>query len=181
MKKKDLAARVVSLEEELRKRGEGRIRKTAYFVLLNPNVKSSDMEDKEVMSLLSDIVKYLADNIDSVITFNKEGHSYSTEFIKKIKVRFALEKGSGRRKKDGTYPEGGGCVHAHVVIYIEHLSNITITYDSLVELLEPEFRASFGKAGFISRPRLIQADMTEDYMTKSLTYKHGFKWKTITK
>lgn len=179
MKKRDLITKVQSLEETLRKRGEGRIRKTAYFILLNPNVKSSDMPDTEVMSLLTDIVKFMADNMRSIITFNKEGHAYSSEYIKKIKVRFAMEKGTGRKKKDGSYPEGGGCVHAHVVIYIEHLSNITITYESLVELLEPEFMASFGKRGFISRPRLIQADMTEDYMTKSLTYRNGYKWETL--
>jgi len=179
MKKKDLITRVNSLEEELRKRGEGRIRKSAYFILLNPNVKTSDMPDNEVMSLLSDIVKYLADNMESVITFNKDGHLYSGEYIKKIKVRFAMEKGSGRRRKDGSYPDSGGCVHAHVVVYIEHVSNITITYESLRDLLEPEFSAAFGKPGFISRPRLIQADMTEDYMTKSLTYANGYKWETL--
>lgn len=180
MKKRDLQIHITKLEEQLRKRGNGQIRKTAYFILLNPNVKVSDgLSDEEVSNLLSDIIKFLAENIESIIIFNKEGHIYSTEYIKKIKVRFAMEKGTGRRKKDGTYPEGGGCIHAHVVIYIEHTSNITITYEKLVELLEPEFRASFGKNGFISKPRLIQADMTEEYMTKSLTYRNGYKWETL--
>lgn len=180
MKKRDLQIHITKLEEQLRKRGTGQVRKTAYFILLNPNVKSSEgLPDSEVRSLLSDIVKYLADNIESVITFNKSGHSYTTEYIKKIKVRFAMEKGTGRRKKDGTYPEDGGSVHAHVVVYIEHTSNITITYESLAELLEPEFRSSFGKNGFISKPRLIQADMTEEYMTKSSTYRNGYKWETL--
>lgn len=180
MKKRDLQIHITKLEEQLRKRGNGQIRKTAYFILLNPNVKASDgMVDDEVKELLADIIRYLSDNIGSIITFNKEGHVYSTEFIKKIKVRYALEKGTGRRKKDGTYPEEGGSVHAHVVVYIEHTSNITITYESLVELLQPEFRSSFGKNGFISKPRLIQADMTEEYMTKSLTYRNGYKWETL--
>ena len=182
MKKRDLQIRVNKLEEELRKRGNGQVRKTAYFVLLNPNVRIGDgMTDDEVRSLLTDIIKYLAENMQEVITFNKTGHSYTSDYIKKIKVRYAMEKGVGRRKKDGTYPVDGGSVHAHVVLYIEHTSNITITYESLVALLEPEFNASFGKNGFISKPRLIQADMTEAYMTKSSTYRNGYKWVTLDK
>jgi len=180
MKKRDLLIHVSKLEEQLRNNGNGRMRKTAYFILLNPNCNARDgMEDTQVMSLLSDIIKFLSENIDEVITFNKEGHGYTKDYIKRIKVRYAMEKGTGRRKKDGTYPESGGCVHAHVVIYIEHYSNITIEYERLVELLEPEFMSSFGKKGFIGRPRLIQADRTEEYMTKSETYKNGYKWETL--
>jgi len=180
MKKRDLIAYNNKLEELLRQRGNGQVRKTTYFILLNPNLVPSDnVSDSEAKELLADIIKYLADNIGLVITFNKTGHGFTSDFILKIKIRYAIEKGSGRRRKDGTYPEEGGSIHAHVVVYIEHLSNITITYERLYELLSPEFRASFGKNGFISKPRLIQADMTEEYMTKSVTYRNGYKWETI--
>lgn len=168
------------LEETLRQKGEGRVRKTVYFILLNPNVRPTpNLSDDDIRRELSDIIKYLSKNLGKVITFNKPGHKYTTDYILTVRVRYALEKGFGRRNKKGEYPAEGGTVHAHVVIYIEHKSNITITQESIAELLQPEFRATFGKDAFISKPRLIQQDQTEDYMTKSLTYRNGFKWKTL--
>lgn len=168
------------LEENLRQRGEGRLRKSVYFVLLNPNVKPGPgFTEDQIKQELADIIQYLSNNVEDVITFNKSGHIYSTEHIKLVRIRYAIEKGYGRRKKDGSYPEEGGSIHAHLVLYIEHYSNITVTHESLSELLQPEFRAVFGKNAFISKPRLIQQDQTEDYMTKSTTYRNGYEWKTL--
>lgn len=168
------------LEETLRQKGEGRVRKTVYFVLLNPNIRASpNLSEEAIRQELSDIVQYLANNLKQVITFNKPGHKYTQEFIVTARLRFAIEKGYGRKNKDGAYPSQGGTLHAHVVIYIEHKSNITITQESLSELLQPEFLSVFGQRAFISRPRLIQQDQTEDYMTKSVTYRNGYEWKTL--
>lgn len=168
------------LEETLRQKGEGRLRKSVYFILLNPNTKPSPtLSEGEIKQELADVINYFADNLSKVITFNKGGHAYTSEYIKTVRIRYALEKGYGRRKKDGTYPADGGSIHAHVVLYIEHMSNITVTQESVSELLQPEFLAVFGKRAFISKPRLIPQDQTEDYMTKSDTYRNGFKWVTL--
>ena len=168
------------LEETLRQKGEGRLRKSVYFILLNPNVKpSANLDEETIRQELADIIAVFADNLDRVITFNKAGHAYTKEYMKTVRVRYAIEKGFGRRKKDGTYPEEGGSIHAHLVLYIEHTSNITVTQESVSSVIQPEFVAVFGKRGFVSKPRLIQQDQTEDYMTKSETYRNGYKWVTL--
>ncbi len=180
MKKKDMKIHITKLEEALRQRGEGRVRKSVYFILLNPNMKAgANLTDEDIRRELIDIVTLLAANLDKIITFNKEGHNYSKEYILKVRIRFAIEKGFGRRRKDGTYPEDGGTIHIHIVLYIEHVSNITVSYDKLDNFIQEEFVATFGKRGFVSKPRLIQQDQTEDYMTKSETYRNGYKWVTL--
>lgn len=180
MKKRDMQIHINKLEETLRQKGSGRIRKSVYFVLLNPNTKPTpNMSENDIRKELTDIIKYLGENLGKVITFNVSGHVFTNEYIVVARLRFAIEKGFGRRNKLGQYPEDGGTIHAHVVIYVEHKSNITITHESLSELLQPEFNAVFGKNAFISKPRLIQQDQTEDYMTKSETYRNGYQWKTL--
>jgi hypothetical protein len=180
MKKRDMQIHINKLEETLRQKGEGRVRKSVYFVLLNPNTRATpNMTDADIRRELVDIIKFLGEHLDKIITFNKTGHKYTKEYIDVARLRFAIEKGYGRKNKNGQYPEDGGTVHAHVVIYIEHRSNITITQESISDLLQPEFNSIFGKNAFISKPRLIQQDQTEDYMTKSETYRNGFKWKTL--
>ena len=95
MKKRDWIIHANKLEEQLRNRGEGRLRKTAYFILVNPNCTTADgLTDAQIKSLLADILQYLTDNIADVITFNKDGHEYTKEYIKLVRVRYAMEKGS---------------------------------------------------------------------------------------
>lgn len=180
MKKKDMIIHINKLEETLRQKGEGRVRKSVYFILINPNIKPSpNLSEEAIRRELADIINVFAECLEEVITFNKEGHAYTKEFIKVIRIRYAIEKGYGRRKKDGSYPEGGGSIHAHIVLYIEHTSNITVTHEKINDIFQREFLEVFGKNGFVSRPRLIPQDQTEDYMTKSETYRNGYKWVTL--
>lgn len=180
MKKKDMKIHINKLEETLRQRGQGRLRKSVYFILLNPNMKPGpNLTEEDIRRELADIITVFAENLDRVITFNIDGHEYTKEFMKTVRVRYAIEKGYGRRKKDGSYPDDGGSVHAHMVLYIEHTSNITVTHEKVSEVIQPEFLAVFGKRGFVSKPRLIQQDQTEEYMTKSETYRNGYQWVTL--
>lgn len=179
-KKKDLLIEIDKLNEKLSQRGSGKIRKTSYFLLLNSNSRpDGSTTEEDIENHLRDIIVFLGDNMDQVIEFNTSGHGWSSKYVESVDIKYAIERGSGRRKKDGTYPVGGGNIHAHVILTILHKSNITMTQEKLSDLLQPEFELYFGRRGFISRPRLISNNMVEEYMTKSKRYKEGHTWETV--
>jgi len=182
MKKQDLLKRLNVLEEESRRRGDKKVRFSKWNITLNPNTHVNDSinyTEDYIKTSLTDIIIYLADNLEKVIYFNNPEHEWFQPYIVSVKIRYALERGEGRQRKDGTYPESGGFIHAHVRIEITHRSNITLTYGRLKALLEPKFEEAFGKKGWISTPRLVSEDQTERYITKSKYYKKGYKWVTL--
>lgn len=182
MKKRDLIARNNVLEEENRRRGEGNLKFSKWNILLNPNThvdNTMNFTEEYIRESLIDIIVYLADNLEDVILFNKSDHGWYLPHIVSVKVRYAIEKGEGRRRKDGTYSEKGGFIHAHVRLEIAHRSNITLNYGRLSNLLQPRFEQAFGKKGLIGTPRLVSEDQTERYITKDKKYKKGVKWVTL--
>lgn len=182
MKKSDLIARNNVLEEENRRRGEGRLKYSKWNIVLNPNThvdNSINFTEDYIKDNIKQIIIHLADNLEDVIVFNKFDHGWHLPHIVSVKLRYAIEKGEGRRKKDGTYSQKGGFIHAHVRIEIAHRSNISLNYARLSSLLQPKFEQSFGKKGLIGTPRLVSEDQSERYITKDKKYKKGFKWVTI--
>lgn len=182
MKKRDLIARLNVLEEENRRRGVHKIRSSKWNITLNPNTYvngAMNYTENYIKNSLIEIIIYLADNLDQAIVFNNPDHDWYEPHIVKEKVKYAIEQGEGRQRKDGTYPETGGFIHAHVRIEVYHRSNITLSYGRLRKLLEPKFEEAFGKKGWISTPRLVSEDQTERYMLKSKYYKKGYKWVTL--
>lgn len=179
-KKSDLLKEIDKLNEELAKRGHNRQKTSTFFLLLNSNEATTNATEVESSRhYMTEIVQYLSDNMDQVITFQNENHDYSKEFIQNIDIKFSLEQSHGRKKKDGTYSEYRGQVHAHVLIAIEHKSNVQISYPALQELLQPKFEEYYTHNGFISRPKWIPDSMVEQYMTKSKEYESGHNWKKI--
>jgi len=182
MKKRDLVARLNVLEEESRRRGDKKVRFSKWNITLNPNTyidNAMNYTEKYIQDALRDIIILLADNLEEVIRFNDPDHEWYQPYIISAKVRYALEQGEGRQRKDGTYPATGGFIHAHVRIEITHRSNISLIYGALRKLLQPEFERSFGKQGYIGTPKLVSEDQTERYITKSKYYKKGYKWVTL--
>lgn len=182
MKKKDLIARLNVLEEENRRRGEKKVKYSKWFVTLNPNTKvdyAKGYSESYIENELLDIITYLYNNLRKVIVINNPEHDFYKPHIEKCVVKYVFEKGEGRRKKDGTYPEGGGLIHAHIRIEVTHNSNISLSWARMKNLLEPRFMLGFGKKGWISTPRLISEDKSERYITKSLKYKKGFRWVVV--
>lgn len=182
MKKRDLIARLNVLEEESRRRGDKQIKFSKWNITLNPNTyinNTLNYTEEYIKRALTDIIIHLADNLEQVIRFNNPDHEWFKPHIISAKVRYALEQGEGRRRKDGTYPETGGFIHAHVRIEIAHRSNISLSYILLRKLLQPEFELAFGKQGYIGTPKLVSEDQTERYITKSKYYKKGYKWVTL--
>lgn len=180
MKISDLEKEVERLNEELAKRGQGRERTSTYFILLNSNESpKNQIQVDSGKAYMTEIVQYLGDNMNQVIEFRDSSHEYSSEFIRNISIKFSLEQSKGRKKKDGSYSDYAGQVHAHVLVSIQHKSNIKISYARLQELLQPKFEEYFGHNGFIGIPKWIPDQMVEQYMTKSKEYQHGVSWKTL--
>ena len=182
MKKKDLVARLNVLEEESRRRGDGKVKFSKWNITLNPNTHTGVLPqytEEYIKNSLIDIIIYLADNLEEAIVFNNPDHEWYKPYIVNVKVRYAIEQGEGRRKKDGSYPDKGGFIHAHVRIEVTHRSNITLSYGRLSNLLQPRFEEQYPKKGWISTPRLVSEDQTERYITKSKYYKKGYKWVTL--
>lgn len=182
MKKRDLVARLNVLEEESRRRGDKKVKFSKWNITLNPNTyvnSAFNYTEQYIKDSLVEIIVYLADNLEDAITFNNPDHDWHLPYIVSVKVRYAIEQGEGRQRKDGSYPETGGFIHAHVRIEITHRSNISLAYGRLKRLLEPRFEEAFGKKGWISTPRLVSEDQTERYITKSKYYKKGYRWVTL--
>lgn len=182
MKKRDLIARLNVLEEEDRRRGNKAIRSSKWFITLNPNTyvnPSAGVTEDFIKEAIKQIILYLANNLEKVIDLNNPDHDWSTDYIVSVKIKYAIEQGEGRMRKDGSFPSNGGFIHAHVRIEIMHKSNISLSYSKLRALLQPEFMELFGKNGWISTPRLIGEDQSERYMLKSKYYKKGYKWVTL--
>lgn len=180
MKRADLVKEVDRLNEELAKRGEGRERTSTYFILLNSNESpKNETQIESGKAYMTEIVKYMGDNMESIVQFRDASHEYSSKYINDIKIKFSLEQSKGRKRKDGTYSDYSGQVHAHILVIIKHKSNIKLSYSELQELLQPKFDEYFGHNGFIGIPKWIPDQMVEQYMTKSKEYSGGHSWKTL--
>lgn len=179
MKKKDLLARLNALEEENRRRGEGKEKYSKWNILLNTNTPvdvSKGYTAEYITNELEQIIRYLYVNLRKVIVINKPEHSFYKPFIQSCLVKYVIEEGNGRQKSDGTYPRNGGLIHSHVRIEITHNSNISLSYVKLKRLLMPKFLEAFGRQGFIGTPKLVSEDQSERYVTKSKKYAKGFNW-----
>lgn len=180
VRKADLQKEVDRLNEELAKRGEGRTKKSTFFILLNSNESTKNPTEVESSrEYMKAISKKLGENAGEVIEFKDGSHSFNSKYIKNVNTKFVLEQSKGRRKKDGTYSEYSGQIHSHVLMTIEHKSNIQINYSALQRLLQPEFDKYYGHNGFIGHPRWIPDSKIEDYMTKSRDFSSGYRWKEV--
>lgn len=179
-KKADLLKEIDKLNEKLAQRGHNKQKTSTFFLLLNSNEATTNATEVESSrQYMTSIVQSLGDNMDKVITFQNGEHGYSKEYVQDINIKFSLEQSAGRKKKDGTYSEYRGQVHAHVLVTVNHKSNVKMDYGKLQELLQPEFDHYYGHNGFVSKPKWIPDQMVEQYMTKSKEYTYGHKWKSV--
>lgn len=152
---------------------------TQYFILVDTKRKCdpNDAFDKQFcIDYCDQIMREFADQIQTLVTFNRKTHSWTGEFIKDVKIKYAIEFGLGRLKKDGTRGKSGGTVHIHIYLTIYHHSNIQVTQEALADFFLPRILLHFGTRGFVSRPRLVPLNRIEEYMEKSF---QKAIWKTI--
>lgn len=145
---------------------------TSYFFLIDTKYKpKNSVDEKRVIDYCKEIMEGFIEAIyrNEIITFNLKGHGLTNEFIKDIKVKYVIEKGKGKLKKDGTRGNSGGTIHIHVYIIILHHTNITIHWDQLKDYFVPEIRHHIGTENpYVSRPHLIPLNRVEEYMEKDV-------------
>lgn len=179
-KKADLQKEIDRLNEELAMRGKGRSKTSTCFIQLNSNETTRNAtEEESSREYMKEIVKVMGDNVEKFVEFKDQSHSYTTEYVQNVNLKFALEKSRGRRKKDGTYSKHAGQIHAHALLTLTHKSNIGINYRALQELLGPEFVFRYGHNGYVGVPKFIPENGVEKYITKSKEYNSGYRWTSI--
>lgn len=167
------------LKEKNWARDPDRKKRSEWFFLVNTRYKPEDDFDKdrceayidEIMGDFSNAVR-----AGNIVDLNRKTHSWDTQYIDDVRIRYAVEVGKGKLKKDGTRGKSGGELHIHVLLTIYHHSNLTLTWESLVEFFQPPFMTFFAMKPFVSRPKLTTENRTIEYMEK------GFEnavWKVV--
>lgn len=180
LRKKDLEKELDRINELLAQKGHNKQKTSTFFILLNSNESTQNQTQVESSrEYMKEIVKTMGENTEKFVQFRDSSHKFTTEYVDNVNIKFALEQSRGRRKKDGTYSEHGGQVHAHVLMTVKHKSNISLDHQALQDLLQPEFNSYYGHNGFVGAPKWIPDSKVEDYMTKSKDYSGGHRWKEI--
>ena len=148
---------------------ETKLRRSEWFVLIDTKLKpksDSEFEDAKAYcdALMEDFARAIKEG--HIIKMNKASHRWDSQFIESVRVRYVVELGLGKLKKDGTRGKTGGTVHIHCLITIYHYSNISLPYENLVQFFEEPLRYRFGKKPFIGHPQLVKGSRTEEYMEK---------------
>lgn len=150
---------------------------TRYFFLVDTKLKPRDeFERQRAIDICDEMMREFANALESIVQINRKTHSWSPEWIQKVSIKYVVEIGLGRLKKDGTRGLSGGTVHIHVYLTIHHFTNLTVTQEALAAFFQPRILLQFGNRGFVSRPRLVPLNRIEEYMGKSF---ESTSWRTI--
>lgn len=141
-----------------------------YFILVDTKQKLDGLEpDSWYYDKIDEFMEQVfKENLDSIVSFNntkKRKHHWSKNYIDDVSVRYAVEIGH----KNQT-------LHLHIVLRIQHHSNISVKQEPINELATDFFLHTFGKKPFVAKPRLISVDKVEDYITKDRQFEHGVDW-----
>lgn len=179
VRKKDLEKEIDKLNEILAKKGHNRQKTSTFFLLLNSNdIPKNATEVESSMEYMKEIVQSIGENLDEFIEFSDKSHTYSKQYIDDVKIKFSLEQGLGRKKKNGEYSDHAGQVHAHALLTIKHKSNISIDREKFTEFMQKKYNDYYGHNGFAG-VKWVPDNALESYMTKSKRYAEGYKWKQI--
>lgn len=157
----------------------GTERVSDYMFLVNTRYRPTSWADFNLKEDFCDRLMYdftMAVQQGEIITLNKKKHQWNTDYIDRIRVRYVVELGKGKMKKDGKRGEVGGYVHIHVRLTIYHRSNITLTWESLKQFFDPPCWREFAEHPFIGHPKLIPQDRVDEYYGKSFK---EVEWKEI--
>ena len=157
-----------------------KLKHSEWFFLVNSHHKPEEGNPGRELSLefCDDLMREFAQQVrdGEIITINKKKHSWTGEYIKNIKIRYVTEIGLGKLKKNGERGKTGATAHIHVLLTVHHTSNISLTWENLYEFFNPRMVELFGKNPFVSRPKLIPQNRTEEYMEKGF---EEAEWKEI--
>ena len=153
-----------------------KLKRSQWFFLVNSRHKPQPMDGSEdyLDALMQDFAVQV--KAGEIITMNRKTHAWLPEYIDEVRIKYVVELGKGKLKKDGTKGKSGGTIHLHVYLSVYHHSNISLEWEALRDFFEPPMFQYFALKPFISRPRLVQPDRVEEYMVKSF---QRAAWQTI--
>lgn len=156
----------------------GKLKISQWFVLVSTKYKPTSELDKEQHKVYCDeIMQELKELIGTIIGFNRKTHGWTDEYIVDVRIRYVVETGKGKLKRDGTRGKSGGEMHIHIYITIYHRSNINLTQEALYAFFQPRIFRYFGiERPFVGRPVLLPLNRVEEYMGKSF---ENVKWTVI--
>jgi len=147
-----------------------------YFILVDTKFKpQTDYEKSAAEDYIDQSMIEFSSQIQDMIRFNKKRHHWSSDYIDSVEIKYVIEIGSGKLKKDGTRGKSGGTLHFHINVYIEHHSNITLMKELVEKFFKNFFQYHLGTSVFVS-VRLVNPNYVEKYMTKTLV---DPDWKVI--
>lgn len=160
---------------------EGKLRRSEWFFLVNtrhkPLLGNPSLERSKEYGdiIMADFARAVRDG--EILILNKKLHRWDADFIESVKIRYVIEIGKGKLKKNGQPGNVGGTVHFHVLMTIYHRSNITLDWQDLYNFFQPLNEQYFYEPRpFVGRPKLIPENRVQEYMEK------GFEeadWQTI--
>lgn len=177
----DLEWQNAKLKTMLWDRDPDRLRRSEWFFLIDSKHRPSsgypgrDVSERYFDEILQDFAVAVREG--NIITLNKKTHNWGPDYIERVQVRYVVEFGLGRMKKDGTRGKSGGTVHCHVQLIVFHRSNIKLEHEKLVEFFDPIMLQYFAKKPFIGPAKFVPGNRTEEYMEKGFEKAH---WKKIT-
>ena len=151
---------------------------SAYFILIDTKCRpSSEFDKQRIIDYCDEIMREFSSMIHALISFNFSSHKWTSDYIDSVSIKYVVEIGPGKLKKDGTRGKSGGTVHIHVYLVIRHHSNITLHWEDLKDFFKPRILHHLGtETAFVSRPRLIPQNRIEEYMEK--TFENAV-WKNV--
>lgn len=151
---------------------------TRYFFLVDTKIKPNSFEERQrTIDYIDEIMREFKIDLGTLIIFNKKNHTWALEFIDNIKIRYVVEEGPGKIKKNGQLGSSGGKIHIHIDLSIWHKSNITLDYAKLRNWFKDKLTYHLGvERPFISHPRLVHENQIEEYMSKSF---YRLDWKKV--
>lgn len=101
-----------------------KIKTSQFMVTINPNISCKKVGDDLMKERLKETIQcvYSNQSLQHLVKFRDYRHSFTSKYIKGIKMEYALEKG----KKCGF-------VHSHILLKIEHVSNIQLKFREMKE------------------------------------------------
>jgi len=156
-----------------------KVNRSEWFFLVDTRHKPTSEQDKARSErycdgVMEEFTRELQEG--NIITLNKKKHQWNQDYIDSTSVRYVVELGLGKMKKDGTRGASGGTIHIHALVTVIHHSNISLTQETLADFFVPRLQTLFGKRPFVGRPRLTNQNRVVEYMEKGF---EEAEWKQV--
>lgn len=133
--------------------------KSHFFLTISTNQRYRDQQDPNLSNdeqCLAESVERILNNIGGYVKINTTEHSWSKDHIKDVTSDYVVELGPKTR-----------ALHAHILVRIDHLSNIHLDYKKIKEAI----MSDLGLNNLYCKHKLVRAsgdDWILRYIDKNL-------------